>query len=159
VEVLHTFLVVVAQLETVIHTYTYHNDQRVKSVQQEKTIKENMNRQLPYFIPFARHVNPSDETDAPPSQYTDYKAPPPYTPSFPTSCSTRPNLANLPLPLLFRIISLTLDQDATPSRWMSDREEERVRRVWALFRGLRGVCRSFWLGTSSIFLCRAYSEG
>lgn len=73
--------------------------------------------------------------------------PPPYTPSYPSlpSTGTR-NLSNLPLPVLFQIISYTLDPRSTPNRWVSDIAEERVRRIWGLFIGLRGVCRSFWLG-------------
>lgn len=63
----------------------------------------------------------------------------------------RPNLGQLPLPILFRIVSLTLDPRATPSRWMSDEEEEKVRRVSGLFWGLRGVSRSFWLGESDVW--------
>lgn len=73
--------------------------------------------------------------------------PPPYTPStsYPVPKGRKANLATLPLPLQFRIISLTLDPKATPSRWMSDDDEEKIRRVYGLFLGLRGVCRSFWL--------------
>lgn len=81
-------------------------------------------------------------------------APPPYSPAQTTSSRLtgrdtrgRPNLALLPLPILYRIVALTLDERATPNRWRADPEEERVRRVWGLHQGLRGVSRSFWLGT------------
>lgn len=71
--------------------------------------------------------------------------PPPYAPSK----QVRPgpaNFSNLPIHLLHRIIALTLDHKATPSRFMGDAEEERVRRIYQLFYGLRGVDRRFYLG-------------
>ncbi|ODN81428.1 hypothetical protein L202_01859 [Cryptococcus amylolentus CBS 6039] len=73
---------------------------------------------------------------------------PPYVHAPPTAA--RPSLTTLPVHLVHRILLLTLDQQATPSRFWSDAEEERVRRLWALFRGLRGVSRVFWLVATSI---------
>ena len=55
-------------------------------------------------------------------------------------------ISSLPLHVLYRIVSLTLDPRATPSRFSGDDEEERVRRLWALFRGLKGVDRRFYMG-------------
>lgn len=73
--------------------------------------------------------------------------PPPYTPLAPPGRpSAKPSLANLPLHIVHRILILTLDQKATPSKFWSDPDEERVRRLWGMFRGLRGVNRVFWLG-------------
>ena len=79
---------------------------------------------------------------------------PPYSPAQTFAATTRrpgsrPSIALLPLHLLHRIVSLTLDSRATPSRFSADPQEERVRRVWALFRGLRGVDRRFYLGALS----------
>ncbi|WVQ84898.1 hypothetical protein IAT38_007061 [Cryptococcus sp. DSM 104549] len=80
--------------------------------------------------------------------------PPPYTARLPRTThptpSQRASFASLPVHLVHRILVLTLDQKATPSRFWQDPEEERVRRVWALFRGLRGVNRIFWLVATSI---------
>ncbi|ODN82475.1 hypothetical protein L198_07697 [Cryptococcus wingfieldii CBS 7118] len=73
---------------------------------------------------------------------------PPYAPARPTA--TRPSLTSLPVHLIHRILRLTLDQQATPTRFWSDAEEERVRRLWALFRALRGVSRVFWIVATSI---------
>ncbi|WWC64367.1 uncharacterized protein I303_106977 [Kwoniella dejecticola CBS 10117] len=83
--------------------------------------------------------------------------PPPYVPT-PTyrsshhanSIKRKKGISALPLHLIHRILHLTLDQRATPSNFWSDSEEERVRRIWALFRGLRGVNRVFWLVATSI---------
>ncbi|OCF32243.1 hypothetical protein I316_06158 [Kwoniella heveanensis BCC8398] len=66
------------------------------------------------------------------------------------SDSDKKGISVLPIHLIHRILSLTLDQRATPSTYWSDPEEERVRRIWALFRGLRGVNRVFWLVSTSI---------
>ncbi|ODN85861.1 hypothetical protein L198_07425 [Cryptococcus wingfieldii CBS 7118] len=77
-----------------------------------------------------------------------YTPAPPYVHAPPTA--TPPALTALPIHLIHRILLLTLDHRATPSRFWSDPEEERVRRLWALFRGLRGVCRVFWLVATSI---------
>ncbi|TYJ51135.1 hypothetical protein B9479_008310 [Cryptococcus floricola] len=73
---------------------------------------------------------------------------PPYVHAPPTAAP--PSLTALPVHLIHRILQLTLDQQATPSRFWSDPEEERVRRRWALFRGPRGVSRVFWLVATSI---------
>lgn len=73
--------------------------------------------------------------------------PPPYAP--PNPYPSRPesrNLAHLPFPILFKIISYTLDPKVTPNRWISDLDEEKIRRVWSLYTCIRGTCRSFWLG-------------
>ncbi|WVR07855.1 hypothetical protein IAU60_004898 [Kwoniella sp. DSM 27419] len=78
-----------------------------------------------------------------------YAPPPPYVSVVQRDPSSK-GIAALPLHLVHRILSLTLDQRATPSRFWSDPEEERVRRIWALFRGLRGVNRVFWLVCTSI---------
>jgi hypothetical protein len=59
-------------------------------------------------------------------------------------------MSNLPINVLHRIIAFTLDSKATPSRFMGDEEEERVRRIFQLFYGLRGVDRRFYLSKSSI---------
>ncbi|KAK1923107.1 hypothetical protein DB88DRAFT_493812 [Papiliotrema laurentii] len=59
-------------------------------------------------------------------------------------------ISSLPLHVLYRIVSLTLDPRATPSRFSGDDEEERVRRLWALFRGLKGVDRRFYMVSTSI---------
>jgi hypothetical protein len=73
--------------------------------------------------------------------------PPPYT--LPTQIRHGPaNMSNLPINILHQIIAFTLDSKATPSRFMGDDEEERVRRVFQLFYGLRGVDRRFYLGTA-----------
>lgn len=73
--------------------------------------------------------------------------PPPYTPlAHSGRPSAKPCIANLPLHIVHRILIFTLDQKATPSKFWSDPEEERVRRLWGMFRGLRGVNRVFWLG-------------
>jgi hypothetical protein len=73
--------------------------------------------------------------------------PPPYAP--PTQIRSGPaNMSNLPINVLHRIIAFTLDSKATPSRFMGDDEEERVRRIFQLFYGLRGVDRRFYLSTS-----------
>nr|KIR47611.1 hypothetical protein I312_03379 [Cryptococcus bacillisporus CA1280] len=83
--------------------------------------------------------------------------PPPYTPLVLSGrTSTKPSLANLPLHVVHRILILTLDQKATPSKFWSDPEEERVRRLWGMFRGLRGVNRVFWLGKFEVGLGRAH---
>jgi hypothetical protein len=75
--------------------------------------------------------------------------PPPYAP--PTQARVGPaNMSNLPINVLHRIIAFTLDSKATPSRFMGDDEEERVRRIFQLFYGLRGVDRRFYLSMSSI---------
>ncbi|ORY28153.1 hypothetical protein BCR39DRAFT_535740 [Naematelia encephala] len=77
--------------------------------------------------------------------------PPPYSASSSPATPHGPaSLSNLPLHLLHRILSYTLDQKATPSKWYSDSEEERARRIWGLFRGLRGVDRRFHLVATSI---------
>ncbi|WWC91495.1 uncharacterized protein L201_006441 [Kwoniella dendrophila CBS 6074] len=83
--------------------------------------------------------------------------PPPYapTPVYRNGCNTnilkgKKGISALPLHLIHRILHLTLDQKATPSKFWSDPEEERVRRIWAMFRGLRGVNRVFWLVATSI---------
>ncbi|WVW80967.1 hypothetical protein I302_102958 [Kwoniella bestiolae CBS 10118] len=85
---------------------------------------------------------------------TSITAPPP--PYQPRSLGVRPSnpkikgISSLPIHLIHKILSFTLDLRATPSRFWSDPEEERVRRVWALYRGLRGVNRVFWLVATSI---------
>ena len=61
------------------------------------------------------------------------------------------SLNTVPLDVLHRILALTLDHRATPSAFDGDAEEERIRRLWALFRSLRGVNRRFCLGAH----CRA----
>ncbi|OWZ36264.1 hypothetical protein C356_04741 [Cryptococcus neoformans c45] len=77
--------------------------------------------------------------------------PPPYTPlAHSGRPSAKPCIANLPLHIVHRILIFTLDQKATPSKFWSDPEEERVRRLWGMFRGLRGVNRVFWLVATSI---------
>ncbi|WVR00383.1 hypothetical protein IAU59_007526 [Kwoniella sp. CBS 9459] len=92
---------------------------------------------------------------------SSFSAPlPPYTPSANPQRGAqgarghgrqgKAGMSSLPIHLIHRILSLTLDQRATPSTCWSDPEEERVRRVWALFRGLRGVNRVFWLVSTSI---------
>ncbi|WVQ72956.1 hypothetical protein IAR50_002518 [Cryptococcus sp. DSM 104548] len=73
---------------------------------------------------------------------------PPY--SQVSATPSAPSLTSLPVHLIHRILLLTLDQSATPSRFWSDTEEERVRRLWALYRGLRGVNRVFWIVATSI---------
>ena len=74
--------------------------------------------------------------------------PPPYAPA--TQVRHGPaNMSNLPINVLHRIIAFTLDHKATPSRFMGDEEEERVRRIFQLFYGLRGVDRRFYLSMSS----------
>lgn len=73
--------------------------------------------------------------------------PPPYAPIKQVRVGPA-NLSNIPINILHRVISLTLDHKATPSRFMGDAEEERVRRIFGLFYGLRGVDRRFYLGTS-----------
>ncbi|WVF73215.1 hypothetical protein IAT40_008034 [Kwoniella sp. CBS 6097] len=84
---------------------------------------------------------------------------PPYTPSSSRQYGRqaqvsgkrgKAGMSSLPIHLIHRILSLTLDQRATPSTYESDPEEERVRRIWALFRGLKGVNRVFWLVSTSI---------
>lgn len=70
--------------------------------------------------------------------------PPPYTP--PSARRGKASITALPLSVLYRIVRLTLDQRATPSRFSADEQEERVRRIWGIFRGLRGVDRRFYLG-------------
>nr|XP_031858968.1 uncharacterized protein CI109_005636 [Kwoniella shandongensis]KAA5526040.1 hypothetical protein CI109_005636 [Kwoniella shandongensis] len=86
-----------------------------------------------------------------------FAPPPPYYPTANTTLSHRrgdphgrASINSLPLHLVHRILLLTLDRRATPSRFWSDPEEERVRRIWGLFRGLRGVNRVFWLVATSI---------
>ncbi|KAK8853040.1 hypothetical protein IAR55_003741 [Kwoniella newhampshirensis] len=82
-----------------------------------------------------------------------FAPPPPYFPTASTSLRSRSgkaSMTSLPLHLVHRILLLTLDRRATPSRYWSDPEEERVRRIWGLFRGLRGVNRVFWLVATSI---------
>lgn len=74
--------------------------------------------------------------------------PPPYAPSKQVRLGPA-SFSNLPIHLLHRIITLTLDHKATPSRFMGDAEEERVRRIYQLFYGLRGVDRRFYLGESA----------
>jgi len=74
--------------------------------------------------------------------------PPPYAPTQQIRVGPA-NLSNLPIHVLHRIIAFTLDQKATPSRFMGDEEEERVRRIFQLFYGLRGVDRRFYLGMST----------
>ncbi|WRT70432.1 uncharacterized protein IL334_007430 [Kwoniella shivajii] len=81
--------------------------------------------------------------------------PPPYAATstyraYNRSQANKKGISLLPLHLVHRILSLTLDQRSTPSKFWSDPEEERVRRIWALFRGLRGVNRVFWLVATSI---------
>lgn len=79
-----------------------------------------------------------------------YDPPPPYDSQAHSHGAKQPRLAphisSLPLHLVHRIVSLTLDPHATPSRFSGDYEEEKVRRMWALFLGLRGVDRRFFLG-------------
>ena len=80
-------------------------------------------------------------------------APPPYTlyaSSSSTRRRTRPTLASLPLHLLHRIFLLTLSPSSTPSRFSAPDDEERTRRIWALFRGLRPVNRTFYRVATSI---------
>ncbi|KAK4683825.1 hypothetical protein P7C73_g6394, partial [Tremellales sp. Uapishka_1] len=78
-----------------------------------------------------------------------YTAPPPAY--FATRLTpTRAHISSLPLHLLHRILSLTLDTKVIPSRYTSGIEEERVRRLWALFRSPRRVDRRFWLVATSI---------
>jgi len=80
-----------------------------------------------------------------------YNPPPPYAArdDEPTRPRARASITTLPLHLLHRIFSLTLDPQATPSLFSGDYEEEKVRRTWALFRGVRGVDRRFYLGKST----------
>jgi hypothetical protein len=97
------------------------------------------------YVPFPRHHRQLTSPDAPPPPYTPdllTNPPPPHrsTRRKPTSISS------LPLSLLHSIVSYTLDSRATPSRFRGDVHEEWVRRVWGLFRGLRGVDRRFYLG-------------
>lgn len=82
------------------------------------------------------------------------KVPPPPPPYAPTKQVRHgpPNLSNIPINVLYRIATLTLDQKATPSRFMGDAEEERIRRIFQLFYGLRGVDRRFYLGGSFSYL-------
>ncbi|CAD6572618.1 MAG: proteasome regulatory particle subunit [Tremellales sp. Tagirdzhanova-0007] len=79
---------------------------------------------------------------------------PPYSPSR-TFASTREpgvraSIRHLPLHLLHRILTLTLDPLATRSRFSSDPREEKVRRLWYLHKALRGVDRTFYLVATSI---------
>jgi hypothetical protein len=83
---------------------------------------------------------------------SEYNPPPPYAPTSASATKHAASFSTIPLHLVHRIISLTLDPRATPSRFSGDDEEERVRRLWALFRGIRGVDRRFYLGESSRFL-------
>ncbi|WVN90674.1 uncharacterized protein L203_105916 [Cryptococcus depauperatus CBS 7841] len=79
--------------------------------------------------------------------------PPPYYPPAASLSQSRPkvaSLSSLPVHLVHRILIFTLDEKATPSRFQSDSEEERIRRIWNLFRGLRGISRIFWLVATSI---------
>lgn len=76
----------------------------------------------------------------------DTEAPPPYSPfdsAAPTSAIRgRTTLPTLPLHILHLVLSYTLDPQATPSKWYTSIEEELPRRRYALFRGVRPVCRS-----------------
>ncbi|ORX40774.1 hypothetical protein BD324DRAFT_612069 [Kockovaella imperatae] len=77
--------------------------------------------------------------------------PPPYLLSAPSTRSSGPaTISSLPLHILHRIVSLTLDPNATPSRFAGDWHEEKVRRIWGLFRGLRPVDRRFYKVSTSI---------
>jgi hypothetical protein len=91
---------------------------------------------------------------------TSYDPPPPYDPPSAQRGTKQPrpaaSITTLPLHLLHRIISLTLDPNATPSRFSGDFEEEKVRRMWALFLGLRGVDRRFFLGELGYPTCPAH---
>ncbi|GFZ48515.1 hypothetical protein JCM24511_06263 [Saitozyma sp. JCM 24511] len=96
-----------------------------------------------------------------------FEPPPPYSPSAqsppqafrPLPQSARPgpsrprrraSLSTLPLSILHSIIAYTLDPKATPSLFRADSHEEWVRRVWGMFRGLRGVDRRFYLVSTSL---------
>lgn len=71
-------------------------------------------------------------------------APPPYSPIIPGTAHTpqrQPTLPTLPLHILHLVLSYVLDPLATPSRWYTSIEEELPRRRYALFRGVRPVCR------------------
>ncbi len=83
-----------------------------------------------------------------------YDPPPAYTPTL-TAKKKRDGKAaigDLPIDVLHRIISLTLDPRSTPSHYgrygafEGEEQEERVRRLWSLFNDLRRVDRRFYLG-------------
>lgn len=89
---------------------------------------------------------------------TDTLPPPPYSATalpVKRDQDRRVSIASLPLHLLHHILSLTLDPRATPSRYDADDEEEKIRRIWAMLRGLRGVDRRFYLGKISTHVHRS----
>ncbi|WVQ63180.1 uncharacterized protein L199_001331 [Kwoniella botswanensis] len=89
--------------------------------------------------------NPSS-ISAPPPPYELHRTTYPH----PRHAQRNKGISSLPIHVTHKILSFTLDLRATPSKFWSDPEEERVRRIWALFRGLRGVNRVFWLVSTSI---------
>ncbi|KAL1413311.1 hypothetical protein Q8F55_001067 [Vanrija albida] len=103
------------------------------------------NRTLPpgAAFPFAALAGPSSAPD------THAHAPSP-------RASPRPpaTLTSIPLGVLHRILQLTLDPRATPERYRADPEVESARRLWWLFRSIRGVDRRFFLVATSIVRAR-----
>lgn len=102
------------------------------------------NRTLPpgAAFPFAALAGPSSDP-----HITPYPAAGPST-SPARAISPRPpaTLSSIPLGILHRILQLTLDPRATPERYRADPEVESARRLWWLFRSIRGVDRRFFLG-------------
>ncbi|WOO77006.1 uncharacterized protein LOC62_01G000606 [Vanrija pseudolonga] len=115
------------------------------------------NRTLPpgAAFPFAAlAAGPSSDPHVTPFPAGPATAGPSTSPARAVSPRPPATLSSIPLGILHRILQLTLDPRATPERYRADPEVESARRLWWLFRSIRGVDRRFFLVATSIVRAR-----